>query len=130
MNKNYVFVAIVLAAIAGVAFWYFQTNPTHATKDFKNISYSYECDEHVSFSMTPADDMTSISIEPAPGAAYPSKEVLKHVTVGATVGQVFKGPTLTFTGKGESVTLASNDSTSLNCSPIQVPDMAPFNFGD
>ena len=36
---------------------------------------------------------------------------------------------IVFTARGETVTLGVGDS-AINCSPVQKPDEAPFNFGD
>jgi len=91
-------------------------------------TYSYECDEHVSFTMTPSSDMGSIAIAPnGANATYPPAVTLYKEPAPAGVRYVGSG--ILFTGQGESVTLGDGTST-INCSPVQDPDMAPFNFGD
>lgn len=106
-----------------------------ATLDEKQVAaggfgtYSYECDEHVTFSMTPASDMSSVTITPTSGT-FPPAATLAHKGAGSAGGQVFESNGITFTGKGESVSIASVGSDALNCSPVANQDVAPFNFGD
>ena len=89
--------------------------------------YSYECDEHVAFSMTPAADMQSITVVPRYDSAYPPAGTLRRDS--ATTGVRFVGGSVVLKAKGESVTLGEGDST-INCSPVKNADLAPFNFGD
>ena len=124
---------VVILILIGGAYWFMNMQPR---ADEKQVAaggfgtYQYECDEHVMFSMTPASDMSSITITPSNGAAYPPASTLTHKGAGAQGGQVFEDNGITFTGKGESVSIMSAGSESLNCSPVSNPDTAPFNFGD
>jgi membrane-bound inhibitor of C-type lysozyme len=89
-------------------------------------TYAYECDEHVSFTMTPSSDMSSITLAPI-GGAYPPKVTLaKRVT---NVGARYEGGGVVFVAHGETVTLGEGDS-AINCLPTPNPGEAPFNFGD
>ena len=91
-------------------------------------TYSYECDERVTFTMTPASDMSTIAIAPnSADAVYPP--VVTLVKKDATSGVRYEGGGVIFTARGETVTLGEGDS-AINCSPLQNPDEAPFNFGD
>jgi|GEM_PF-6881443 len=90
-------------------------------------SYSYECDEHVTFVMTPASDMASILIEPLNNPAYPPTVTLKREE--SVAGARYEGDGIRFVGHGETVTLNEGESM-INCSPIPMPGEAPFNFGD
>ncbi len=91
-------------------------------------TYSYECDEHVAFTMTPASDMSSVAVAPnGATGTYPPQSTL--VKKEATSGVRYEGNGVVFTARGETVTLGEGDS-AINCSPVQNPDMAPFNFGD
>ena len=93
-------------------------------------TYVYECDEHVMFTVTPADEMTSIKISPVVGAAYPPElTLLPMATPAGKKGKWFGDDKYIFTGEGESVTLAK-EGDSLNCSPVSDPNNAPWNWGD
>jgi len=139
MKNIWMWVIIILIIVGGA--WYYERSKTvvpampsdsqtgtqsATTTDLG--TYSYECDEHVTFTMTPASDMSTVSIAPSDASSsYPTAATLSQVATSS--GVEYQGSGYTFTGKGESVTLTSNGST-LNCSPVQNPDMAPFNFGD
>ena len=134
MNKIWMWVVVIIViGIGGV--WYYESSnmaaPANVSGDQAAVtnfgSYAYECDEHVTFTMTPATDMSTIALAPSAGATYPSAVTLSKVT--ATSGVQYQGGGYTFTGNGESVTLTSNGST-LNCSPVADPNNAPFNWGD
>jgi hypothetical protein len=125
MNKIYL--ALVLIIIAAGA-WWFMNNKTEnaqmAAQDFG--TYKYECDEHVTFTMTPASDMSSIRVTPSNGGTYPPASTLIKKE-GAS--NLYEGNGIIFSGNGETVTLGEGDS-AINCSPVPNPDEAPFNFGD
>ena len=90
-------------------------------------TYPYECDEHVAFTMTPANDLNTILIQPTTPGSYPPRSVLlRNDTVAGTR---YEGNGVIFTARGETVTLGEGDS-AINCSPLPNPDEAPFNFGD
>ncbi len=89
-------------------------------------TYQYECDEHVAFAMTPASNMATIHVAPVSGAYPPDSTLMKKT---ADSGVRYEGNGVIFTAKGETITLGEGDS-AINCSPVQIPDMAPFNFGD
>ena len=128
--------AVVIIIILALGYWYYSTHrapqtPVTTTSDSTAVanlgSYPYECDEHVMMTMSPSSDMKTITISGTDGAAYPPTVTLSKVA--ADSGVKYQAGEYTFTGKGESVTLAQGDQT-LNCSPVANPDAAPFNFGD
>lgn len=101
--------------------------PATATDAPLNMgTYPYACDEHVMFSMTPLPGMKSIHIEPTTGTYPPSSTLLEKP---ATSGVRYEGNGVIFTAKGETVVLGEGDS-AIQCSPVEFPDSAPFNFGD
>ena len=142
MNKTYPAVAVVVVIIAGLAIWHYQskssaqnvpmipattTSTSSASVADQGLgTYPYECDEHVTFSMTPSSDMSSIVLAPRSGS-YPATTTL--VAVKTASGVEYQGGGITFTAKGEGVVLNENN-TPINCSPVQDPNNAPFNFGD
>jgi len=90
-------------------------------------TYTYECDERVTFIMRPASDMSSIQVAATGGGAYPPASTL--VKKEAASGVRYEGNGVVFTARGETVTLGEGDS-AINCSPVPSQDEAPFNFGD
>ena len=90
--------------------------------------YRYECDEHVSFDVSYAPNMSALHIAPAQASStFPPKGVLLQQTSASGVRYTNKD--LVFTGKGESVTLGEGEQ-ALHCSPSPKQDEAPMNFGD
>ncbi len=71
--------------------------------------------------------MSSIHVAASGNGAYPPASTLMKKT--ATSGVRYEGNGVTFTAKGETVTLGEGDS-AINCSPVPNSDLAPFNFGD
>ena len=127
MNKTYAIGALALVVVIG-GMWYV-THPDGRSESGAPASmgtYSYECDEHVAFMMTPDADMHSIMIVATKGAYPPATRLVqKQVASGAR----FEGGGIVFTGKGETVTLGQGDS-AINCSPVPNQTNAPFNFGN
>jgi len=144
MNKSFwAILVLVIIIVIGGAFWYMQSasKGSMATdmQDMQGMdmssttaaanlgTYSYECDEHVTFSMTPASDMSSILITPLNPNGFPATTTLLQAS--STSGVRYEANGTVFTGVGESVTFTNNGST-LNCSPVSSQDNAPFNFGE
>lgn len=127
MLKVYIAVIVVLLLLAGGWYWYQESQGTLTTSMGDLGTYAYECDEHVSFTMTPSSDTHTLTIAPKVGSSYPPKSVLNHVATNS--GARYEGNGLVFVAHGESVVLGEGDD-ALNCSPVSDPDNAPFNFGD
>ena len=135
--KNFIWILIIIVFLGGAYYWYSgknmsapaQTASTASTTAASDLgTYSYECDEHVAFTMTPASDMQTIAIAPnGATATFPPTATLQKQT--ATSGVKYVGGGVVFTAHGETVTLGEGES-AINCSPLQNSDMAPFNFGD
>lgn len=89
-------------------------------------TYAYECDEHVAFEMTPASDLSSVTLKPISGSYPPAATLTK---VPTNNGARFEGGGLVLVGHGESLVLGEGDN-ALNCSPAPSDTEAPFNFGD
>ncbi len=102
-----------------------QATTTAAAQSFG--TYQYECDEHVAFSMTLSSDLNSMTLVPANGGAYPPAATLAKKASAS--GVRYEGSGVVLTAKGETITLGEGDS-AINCSPVNNPDEAPFNFGD
>lgn len=134
-TKTWGLIIVVLLAIAAI-FWYTRGTAAAPATSSEGTgttlttlgSYPYECDEHVTFTMTPSGDMGSIAIAPTvAGATYPPAVTLIKAT--ASSGVRYEGGGVIFTAKGETVTLGEGDS-AINCSPVPNQESAPFNFGD
>ena len=91
-------------------------------------TYAYECDERVEFIMTPSADMSTIALAPIEGRPYPPSVTLAKAESAS--GARYEGGGIVFTARGEAVTLNEGEEAVINCSPVSVPGMAPFNFGD
>lgn len=129
MKNSYVWAGIIVVVLVIGAVLYQQKGTASGEPAADNFgTYSYECDERVTFTMTPASDMSTIAIAPnSADAVYPP--VVTLVKKDATSGVRYEGGGVIFTARGETVTLGEGDS-AINCSPLQNPDEAPFNFGD
>ena len=90
-------------------------------------TYPYECDEHVTFTMTPSLNLDTILIQPTNPGAYPPRSVLLRNDTFA--GTRYEGNGVIFTARGETITLGEGDS-AINCSPLPNSNEPPFNFGD
>jgi len=129
MNKTYLWAIIVVPVLLIGAVLYKQNGGAAGTPAAGNFgTYSYECDERVTFTMTPASDMSTIAIAPnSAGAVYPPAVTL--VKKDALSGVRYEGGGVIFIARGETVTLNEGDS-AINCSPVLSQDSPPFNFGD
>ena len=142
MNK--LFLGLGVLVLVGAAIWWYSptqlppATPSQQVADNTSAAeqiatsttlgtYSYECDEHVTFKMTPAADMSSIRIEPFDNPAYPKAVTL--LKQPSSSGARYEADETTFIGKGESVSFTQGDF-GLNCSPMLDHGDAPFNFGD
>lgn len=114
----------LLVIVFGAWYWFAYGRQSANQADLG--TYAYECDEHVSFTMTPASDLSSISIKPI-GGSYPPVSILKRQVTNS--GARFESENLVLVGHGESIILGEGDD-ALNCSPVEDSQNAPFNFGD
>lgn len=100
---------------------------TSAHDEFNFGEYGYRCGDGTEFTMSPTSDMSKMLITPATSVERISKTVLYHVQ--ATSGARYEGNDLAFFAHGETVQLSTSVFTT-TCNPMQVPNEAPFNFGD
>jgi len=125
--KKVLYIVIVLVLIAGGVWWYLSSRNTQEQMTVQGLgTYQYQCSGGIGFSMTPASDMSSIYIVPATGAAYAPQTLQKDES---TTSAQYTGTSVSFSGKGETVTLTEGTSVT-TCSPVTIPGEAPFNFGD
>lgn len=89
--------------------------------------YGYRCGDGTEFTMSPTSDMSKILITPATSVERIAKTVLFHIQ--STSGAKYESSGLSFLAHGETVQLSTKAFTT-TCKPMQVPDEAPFNFGD
>src|SRR3989344_9671371 len=128
MKNSYVWVGIIVVVLIIGAVLYNQKGSAGTPAAGNFGTYSYECDERVTFTMTPASDMSTIAIAPnSAGAVYPPAVTL--VKKDALSGVRYEGGGVIFIARGETVTLNEGDS-AINCSPVPSQDSPPFNFGD
>lgn len=129
MNKVLLGTVVFIIIIIGVWYVYLQTTaPVTVDRVEQTLgTYTYECDEHVVFTMAPSLDAASIKIAAAAGGVYPP--TLTLVRVESASGARFEAGDFSFFGQGESVVLSEGEQ-ALNCSPVQSDGEAPFNWGD
>jgi membrane-bound inhibitor of C-type lysozyme len=136
MNKTYITIAAGIVVIIIGTLWYFSTPSTAGAPSTETAqksttptsgSYQYDCDEHVSFTMAPSSDASSLVIAPVGNSTYPSTTTLARVAT--TSGALYTGGGIIFTARGETVTLGEGAS-AITCSPVTDQNNAPFNFGD
>jgi hypothetical protein len=89
--------------------------------------YGYNCVDGTNFTMVPSSNMTSIQLLPATSSDFHKENTL--MTVATKTGAEYQGNGITFKAAGETVTLQTM-STTTTCTPVQVQDEAPYNFGD
>jgi hypothetical protein len=92
-------------------------------------TYSYQCDNGADMTMTPADDMSAVSIGPNGMQSQGKIPAVTLAAAGNAQGARFEGSGVVFVGAGEEITLTYNGQT-VHCNPLANPDMAPFNWGD
>ncbi|CAN5698832.1 hypothetical protein BH11PAT2_BH11PAT2_05220 [soil metagenome] len=153
MKRAYVIIGIVLVISALLSVAYARYAPAHVVATVPEVAtttdpqmrvfdtpvatttasttstlgtYAYHCDEHVSMTLTPSNDAKTMEIKSV-GGAYPPTTTLSYIP--AKTGVRYEGGKLVLTAHGETVTLGEGDS-AINCSPAELPDMAPYNFGD
>ncbi|MES2203572.1 MAG: hypothetical protein V4474_04595 [Patescibacteria group bacterium] len=128
------FIALIVLVLGFGVWYYFHTNKKVAV-DFG--TYAYECDEHVTFTLTPSADLKTIEIKTTSTGGWPPSGTLTKlgtmVTGPASVN--YEGNGVVLAAKGEAVSLWEGDSnrvgeTALNCSPVPDQNNAPFNWGN
>lgn len=145
MNKTGLASIFVIALLLGGTYWYTNmsargalssTNQNSARKIIPGQgglgTYGYQCDEHITFTLTIADEVSSLVMRPKDNPAYPSATVLTPIEKpSGKFGKWFSDNDRTLLiGRGESVTLQNKGSPPINCSPDANPDNAPWNWGD
>lgn len=106
---------------------YIYTEKQADTSVYTLGTYGYLCEEGTEFTMSPSSDMTSIYLVPATDAERIPETILP--VTSSSRGARFEGNGIVFYAIGETVTLSTEEFTT-TCSPVQIPDEAPFNFGD
>lgn len=98
-----------------------------AEQEYTLGTYAYRCDDGTAFTMQPAEGMLTLRIAPATSTER-FGEAIVHI-VSSERGIRYEGDGLVFSGIGETVTISTAGFTA-TCNPVNVPDEAPFNFGD
>ncbi len=98
---------------------------SQARSAFGPDGYVYECDEHVTFGMTPAAGLDTVYVKPLRGGTYPPEGGL--VRDKSAAGVRFEGNGVVMKAYGEMITIGEGDS-AINCSPVTAVGITPFNF--
>ena len=127
MKSTYTWLVGLIAAILIGAWWYTNVYQPQLPATAGSGSYEYICDNGSAFSMTPAADLSTVSLNPVVAKPIAAEGVLAHVE--SLTGARFEGNGIVMTGAGEEVRLDVNGKTLL-CNPVPSTDMAPWNWGD
>lgn len=145
MSTKTVIGVAAAVVVAGAVFYWFAAGQPHTPMLASNEepgaaaeapvqdnmgTYPYQCDNGADMTMTPASDMSAVSIAPN-GVASQGKIPTATLKANAFDGgpATFTGQGITFVGAGEEITLTM-DTTVVHCNPLPNPDEAPFNWGD
>lgn len=124
-------IAVGIVALVGAVGFYLLNRTIYEEKQADMSAYSfgtygYRCGDGTEFTMSPAEDMSTILLTPASTIERIPEVILTEEP--AESGVRFAGDGITFAAVGETVTL-STDEWSTTCFPME-SDGAPFNFGD
>ncbi|MDB5238117.1 MAG: hypothetical protein JWM46_387 [Candidatus Kaiserbacteria bacterium] len=89
-------------------------------------TYDYACDQDIQLSISIVADMSTLHLAPLGTSDFVAATLQEQA---ATSGVRYTGGDIVLTAHGESVQIL-NGSRAMSCSPIPVPNEAPFNFGD
>lgn len=126
MKSTYVGLGITILAIIGAVLYMRSHQQGFAVAEGDFGAYSYVCVDGTEFKMSPADDLTTITLVPGSTALF---EQTTLSAVASDQGARFEGGSIVFTGAGEGVHIVT-DKQTLDCNPVRRQDMAPFNWGD
>lgn len=122
-------IALLVAALGGLVLGYARTNQSPDQSASENFGeYGYRCGDGSEFTMIPTVDMMSIALVPATSVDYIRETTL--VSVPSERGARYEGGGVTFSAVGETVTIDTEATEPTTCTPMMLPDEAPFNFGD
>jgi hypothetical protein len=126
MKSKYIGLGIIILAIIGAIFYMRSHQQGVAVTEGGFGAYSYVCVDGTEFKMSPAEDLSSITLVPGSTALF---EQTTLSSAASDQGARFEGGGIVFTGAGESVHIVT-DRQTLDCNPVLNQDMAPFNWGD
>ncbi len=122
-------VAVVVALGAAYYIWFMPQTasaPVTTTTQGQTLGdYNYTCENGVKFTMTPAADVSSITLKAIGSAPFTTVTIPKVADgqYATSDGEV------SFVGKGEGVTVTVG-ATTMTCNPVADSQNAPFNWGD
>ena len=126
MNKLLVWAVIIIIIIGG-GYWYMQSTSDSALSGDMG-SYAYTCADGSAFSMTPAEDMSELSLMAGAGAKFSGTIRLAKMGDGNHF-ETTSGQLVVVSGAGEEMQLTV-DNVMTVCNPVPSSDMAPWNWGD
>ncbi len=114
---------VVLGIVMGIIVYMGLTSPGLGGE------YAYTCEDGTAFSITPAEDFSSITVYPTRNAEVFAQHTLPKVE--SNTGALYVGGETVFFGRGEQVQLiTAKSATSTPCTPVQKKDSAPVSWGD
>lgn len=126
MKHTYLAAGLIFVVFIGVLLF------THYDRDGAERiadtgAYSYICNGSSGFTLIPAADMSYLDLNNVPSA--PAKLRVTRTDPQSGEAARYEGGGVTLVGIGESVKIMHGES-DFDCSPVQNPDEAPFNWGD
>ena len=132
MHKSMVWVVVIIIIIIGGYFWYTSSQKSAATATVAGGmgSYEYQCANGSTFTMTPSEDVSSVTLTAGSQGMFTGSVILAKMGDGMHFENTTSaGPLIVFSGAGEEVQL-SVGSESTTCNPVPNAEMAPWNWGD
>ncbi len=111
--------AVVLLLVIGGVYVYLQVR--HGGE------HAYRCGDGTEFSVTPAEDFSSVTLYPTTNVERIPQSVLAKVE--SDFGARYANERLVMHGRGEMVQLIGQ-SFSTTCTPVTAADEAPINWGE
>lgn len=128
MNKVIMWVVLIIIIIGG-GYWYMQSQASDSMMKAGDMgSYAYTCDSGESFTMTPSQDVSEVSLSAASEGLFTGSVRLAKMGEGVHF-ETTSGDLIVLSGAGEEVQLTAGDKTHI-CNLVPSSDMAPWNWGD
>lgn len=127
MTRNARFALCAAFLITGIIFFYRVTDPTplKTLHESSMGTYAYSCDGGIRLHITFSDDTQELLLSALDAIA--STSTLTRTS--ATSGVRYVGEGVVLEAAGETMRITRGSSV-ITCIPVQIPDQAPFNFGD
>jgi hypothetical protein len=120
----------LLVILGGATYLYSRAVPQPTSGEVASDSYAYTCDNGSAFTMTPAADVSQVTLSAGSQGMFSGSVVLKQSEIKSTffTGTVLNAP-VTLEGDGEKVVVTVGTEKA-TCTPVPDSENAPWNWGD